>query len=240
MTAITSPAAAPPDLEAITRSVLEGIASRRWYRPEGPLTREEFEAILPRLGAVSRNMDIVVSADREQQQRATRRNNLPRPSIYQATAMDFHTDPPPADILAFYCVVQDEVDGSSLLIDLGKIEEDFTPEEVDDLERLEVAYSPLNAQGHDGLATLNLITRHPHGATVNYMPWGLRTSDDPGLAALLDRFDKYVREQPIISLRLMPGECLFVDNRRMLHGRALLSPESKRHILRVHIDRGLV
>jgi Taurine catabolism dioxygenase TauD, TfdA family len=233
---MTTLASSPPDLDALARSALEEIATRRRFGPAGPMSREEFEALLPRLGAISRNMDVVVSADREHQQRSTRRNNLPRPSIYQSGEMDFHTDPPPADLLAFYCVEQDDEDGSSLLIDLGHVEEDFTPDEVDDLYQVEVAYSPSNPEGYDGLGTLKLVTRHPAGATINYMPWGVRRPLDEKLANLLDRFEAYVRSRPVLSFRLKPGECLIIDNRRLLHGRGPLPPESKRHLLRVHVE----
>jgi hypothetical protein len=225
----------PSDLDAVVARVREGLKARRWFHLPGPSSEEEFHAVVSRLGTVSRQMDVVVSPDREREQRAARRNNLPRPSIYQSAEMDFHTDPPPSDILAFYCVVQDDVDGSNLLIDLERIERDFTPEEVDGLCRIEIAYSYQGPGNHDHLGTLNLVTRHPDGATVNYMPWGLRRQEDPVLADLLERFERYVREQPVVSLRLAAGGCLFLDNRRTLHGRGPLSPDSRRHLLRLHV-----
>ena len=186
-------------------------------------------------------MEVVVSPERERSQREARRNKLERPSLYQSTELGFHTDPPRThlvggvDILAFYCVAQDPVDGASLLIDMGRIEEDFAPAEVDALGRIEVAYSTINPEGVDELHTRPLLSRRPDGLNLHYMPWGLRRPGDPGLGRVLRTFESYLHDRPVISVRLRPGEALFLDNRRMLHGRGPLTPDSPRSLLRVHL-----
>jgi hypothetical protein len=235
MTATATPAAQQAESESRCSRIREELAAHRWIHLSEPLDSAQFDALLLELGTITRNMDIVVSADREQAQQASRRNNLPRPSIYQATGLDFHTDPPPAEILAFHCITQDEIDGASLLIDLGHLADDFSPEEIDGLCNFQVAYSVLNSSGTDELAFLPLLSRHDRGPTVNYMPWGIRRPAEPGRAALLEKFERYLRERPVHAIRLNPGESLFVDNHRVLHGRGPVAPDSRRFLRRVHV-----
>jgi hypothetical protein len=238
MTSIETPILPLIAHSAIAARVREELAARRWFHLDEQLDIAGFSAVLDRLGTVSRNMEVVVSADREQAQREARRNNLPRPSIYQAAAMGFHTDPPPAEILAFHCVTQDDLNGASLLIDLGRIAADFTSGEIDGLCRIHVASSVINAAGVDEQVLIPLLTRHPDGPTINYTPWGVRRHEDPWLSDLLDKFECYIRERPIVSIRLKPGESLFIDNHRVLHGRGPLASNSKRLLLRVHVCSG--
>jgi hypothetical protein len=228
----------PQALADLARRDLE---TRGWFRAALPQGRSDFEAVASVLGTVDHTLEVVVSPERERAQRAARRNKLDRPSLYQASELDFHTDPPRThlvggvDILAFFCVDQDEVGGENLLIDMGHLRRDFTTAEVDALGRIKVAYSTINAEGIDELHTLPLVANNPDGLTLHYMPWGVRQPTDPDLARLLREFERYVREQPVVSVRLEPGDGLFLDNRRLLHGRGPLPLQSRRRMLRFHL-----
>ena len=227
--------------QTLADCVRRDLETRGWFRAALPRGRADFEAVTGVLGTVDHSLEVVVSPEQERAQRAARQNKLARPSLYQATELDFHTDPPRThlvggvDILAFFCVDQDDDGGENLLIDMGHLGRDFTAEEIDALGRIEVAYSTINAEGVDELHTLPLVANNPDGLILHYMPWGVRQPTDPDLARLLQKFERYVRDQPIVSIRLEPGDSLFLDNRRLLHGRGPLPPESRRRLLRFHL-----
>ena len=237
---MTTPAD-PTRAATIADRVRHDLATRHWSHVGQPIDASDFEAVAARLGTVDRRLEVVVSPEREQEQRSSRRNNLPRPSLYQSTELGFHTDPPRtslgggADVLAFYCLAQDDHDGASLLIDMSRLEHDFTPDEIDGLRRVEVAYSTIRPDGVDELHTLPLLSRDADRISLHYMPWGVRLPTDPALARLMGRFEQYARDRPVVSIRLKAGESLFLDNRVMLHGRGPLLPDSKRRLLRVHL-----
>jgi hypothetical protein len=232
---------APVDIPVIANRIRQEIANKRWSHLALSGGQSDFDQILSCLGTVDRRMEVVVSPEREQSQKLARRNNLPRPSLYQSTELDFHTDPPRShleggvDLLAFFCVTQDSHDGASLMIDMGHLERDLPQGDIDALCQVEVAYSTINADGVDELHFLPLLSRDPDGLVLHYMPWGVRRSADFALAQALTRFERYIRERPVISIRLAPGDSLFLDNRRMLHGRGPLVPDSQRKLLRVHL-----
>ena len=50
-----------------------------------------------------------------------------------------------------------------------------------------------------------------------------------------DTFNEAVRFAQTIQLKLKPGECLVIDNRRMLHGRTALEDNSNRLLKRYWI-----
>src|SRR5271157_3476443 len=161
-------ASAPRDILVIVDRIRREIATERWSHVALSLDESDFDRILSCLGTVDRRMEVVVSPQREQSQKLARRNNLPRPSLYQSAELDFHTDPPRThreggvDLLAFFCVAQDAHDGASLLIDMGHLERDFTPGEIDALCQVEVVYSTINADGVDELHFLPLLSRDPN------------------------------------------------------------------------------
>ena len=150
---------APPDVSEVVARVLDDLAARRWSHLAEPVGVEVFEAILAGLGAVVSRYDVFVSPERERTQRAARRNNITRPSLFQATEMGFHTDPGGIDLLAFYCAAQDETEGANLLIDLGDLDRHFDADEIDAMGCIPVSYPVINADGVDELHHLPLVSR---------------------------------------------------------------------------------
>jgi hypothetical protein len=177
---------------------------------------------------------------REQARREAVRGDADgRPILYQAEGIDFHTDRPTAAWLGWRCVEQDAEGGENQLIDTRDLADHFTEDEIEGLGRIEAGYA---IEGPGGcIASVHhapLVSRTPTGLQVYYVPWRLRRPTDPAGIELLERFGRYLRdkqEHQLHVLRLERGQCLFIDNRRMLHSRADLPADSKRHLVRLMI-----
>ena len=55
-------------------------------------------------------------------------------------------------------------------------------------------------------------------------------------AAALERLRAELRRAPVVRARLRPGECLVIDNRRVLHGRAEIKGEGRRLLRRYWVS----
>ncbi|KYF96111.1 hypothetical protein BE20_04465 [Sorangium cellulosum] len=150
----------------------------------------------------------------------------------------FHTDHPAVTTAAWYCVRQDPVDGASLLVDAQRLIGKLSLEQITLLERLHLAFPPLLA-GHPPGAAPVLVPRSD-GYGVYYPPVVRPEEPEPGALVVLQELTERVREvSPTeqIRIRLAVSDALFVDNRRMLHGRGPLRPNSPRLLRRAWIQR---
>jgi len=144
----------------------------------------------------------------------------------------FHTDHPAVTSAAWYCLRQDPVDGASLLVDAQRLIGKLSLEQTALLERLRLAFPPL-------------VAGHPPGAAPVLMPWyypPVVRPEEPEPAALdaLRELAEKIREvgpNVQIRIRLQVTDALFIDNRRMLHGRGPLRPNSPRLLRRAWIRR---
>jgi hypothetical protein len=151
----------------------------------------------------------------------------------------FHTDHPAVTTAAWYCVRQDPVDGASLLVDARRLIGKRTSEQIALLKRLRLAFPPLVA-GHPPGAAPVLVPRSD-GYGIYYPPLVRPEEPEPGaLVALQELAERVCEIDPTeqIRIRLEVNDALFVDNRRMLHGRGRLRPNSTRLLRRVWIQRG--
>ena len=228
------------DLRAMAARILGAIEERGWADVRHPLAEHEFEAIARRLGTIELRSEIVVDPGRDLLQREARDFRPARPSVYQDSELELHTDRPSADWLAWYCVRQDPEGGATLLVDTRDLTEHFSRGELEHLGRIDVGFNTRNPDtGREIAHRCPLLERGGPGLKVYYVPWlvEIATGDEEG-RRLLDKFDDYVREKKerdSVPIRLEEGQSLFVDNRRLLHGRGPLSPESRRHLVRVYI-----
>jgi hypothetical protein len=150
----------------------------------------------------------------------------------------FHTDHPAVTSAAWYCLRQDPVDGASLLIDSQQLIGKLSLEQIALLERLRLAFPPLVA-GHPPGAAPVLMPRSD-GYGVYYPPIVRPQGPEPAALDALQELAEQVREVgPTlqIRIRLEVNDALFVDNRRMLHGRGSLRPNSPRLLRRAWIRR---
>ncbi|WP_437656743.1 TauD/TfdA family dioxygenase [Sorangium sp. So ce1182] len=152
----------------------------------------------------------------------------------------FHTDHPAVTTAAWYCVRQDPGDGASLLVDAQRLVGKLNPEQLALLERLRLAFPPL-AAGHSPGAAPVLVPRSD-GYGIYYPPVVRPDNPEPRALSALQELADRVREigpTEQIRIQLEVNDALFVDNRRMLHGRGPLRPNSPRLLRRAWIQREL-
>jgi hypothetical protein len=156
-------------------------------------------------------------------------------------SVPFHTDHPAVAIAAWYCVRQDPVDGASLLVDSQPLIRALSSRQVTSLESLRLAFPPL-ASGHaPGAAPVLVLRADRH--EIYYPPIVRPEQPGPEALAALQALVERVREvgpSDQIRIPLDVNDALFVDNRRMLHGRGPLQPDSPRLLQRTWIRSGLV
>jgi len=227
-----------PDIDDATQLVAE---VRRRLPDEGyvhiarVLPEEVFNAAAQQLGTIMLRTDIRVDSEADD---ALRRARNPlyadRPSVYRAEGLSYHTDSPLIDVLAWYCVAQDAVDGTSALVDAGDLTEHFSDEEQVALARVRVRSMVRGADGHEVVREFPLFA----AGKVYYASWLLAEDlrdDERVLAARFAEYIAYKDATAPIRIRLKPGETLFIDNHRVLHGRSKIPPDSKRHLVRFYI-----
>ena len=154
--------------------------------------------------------------------------------MYRPERLSFHADTPMADVLAWYCVEQDAADGSSALVDTGDIARHFDADELAAMERVRVRYRAGGEAGHEIFDDVPLRA----ASKIYYAPWLVSPDLDERQRELVARFDDYLAKKDAtapIRIRLKPGEMLFIDNHRVLHGRSELPPDSRRHLVRLYI-----
>ena len=83
-----------------------------------------------------------------------------------------------------------------------------------------------------------MLTREDGRCKIFYAPWLLRESYDSDGSRVLEKFADYLQqkeETQLITLPVKKHDTIFVDNRRMLHGRGALPTTSKRHLVRLYL-----
>jgi len=199
------------------------------------LPQDVFTAAAQQLGTITLRTDIRVDSQADD---ALRRIRDPlyadRPSVYRADGLSYHTDSPLIDVLAWYCVEQDAVDGTSALVDTADLTTHFNDEEQAALSRLRVRAMMRDDDGREFAREFPLFA----DGKVYYAEWLLCENLGDAERALASRFADYIAQKDAtapIRIRLKPGEMLFVDNHRILHGRSEIPADSRRHLVRFYI-----
>lgn len=197
-----------------------------------------FETIATEMGTIELRSEIKIDDGQAQQLHKTRKVKA-RPSPYQADALGFHSDNPTMDVLAWYCLKQDENAGSTLLIDTSDLASYFSESEMAGLGKLNLWYS-LRSRDTDEeqLFQISLVMVKNGKYYVYYQPWLFLESYSEEQSSLVQKFSDYVtskHQTQMITVKLKKHECLFIDNRRILHGRDAIDANSKRHLTRFFI-----
>ena len=199
------------------------------------LPEEVFTSAAQNLGTIELRTDIRVDAHADD---ALRRARDPvhagRPSVYRAAGLSYHTDSPVVDVLAWYCVEQDALDGTSTLVDTGDMPQHFDDDELAVLSRVRVRTMSRDAEDREIVLEYPLLA----AGKVYYAPWLLSPDLGEREREVAGRFADYLAQKDAtdpIRIRLKPGEALFVDNHRILHGRSTIPPDSRRHLVRLYI-----
>ncbi len=115
-----------------------------------------------------------------------------------------------------------------MLLDTRPVIAALDARERDTLRHVDLACPPLAG----GPPTLRFPVLRGADA-VFCSPW-LRSADPvPLLERALDRFRARLAAAETRSIRLAPGDALFVDNRRVLHGRGAIDARSRRRLRQV-------
>lgn len=188
------------------------------------LDRGEFEALAATLGDVLREEDIALY-------RSTRGAHQPR-------TLGFHTDPAQVATIAWWCVTPATEGGATLLFDLAGLIESLPDDEFGRLAAVQ-----MRCPCPDGGAArvVPFVERDPDGRVqLFYADWQVLPIRDPDVNAAWKRLRVRIEDaiaRDAFGVRLEQGEMLFLDNRRMVHGRGELPKDSPRHLLRLWLAR---
>jgi hypothetical protein len=204
-----------------TRDLRTTLAGEGLAHIEGPLTRQGYLQIASELGTTVGKELIAL-----------------RPGAHAYVAkpgrVPLHTDHAEVDIVAWWCEVQDPTDGATMLLDVARIAEGLAPELKEALREVELWCPPLSG----GPPTLRfpVIQQRRDRDAVFCSPWLRCASELDEHQRALDHFRDEIRAAARTSVRcvrLRPGEALFVDNGRWLHGRGPIEENSPRRLFRL-------
>ena len=223
------------DALRLAAEVRDRLPDEGYVHLSSVIPEDVFLAVGKQLGTIDLRTDIRVSTEADEAMRRARDPlYVDRPSVYRADGLSYHTDAPAIDILAWYCVEQDAVDGTSVLLDTGDIARHFDDDDLVILSRIRVRTMGRDAEDRE------IVLEYPLFADgrIYYADWLLSPDQEPLERAIVDRFVDYLAQKGATSpirIRLKPGETLFVDNHRILHGRSSIPPDSRRHLVRLYI-----
>jgi hypothetical protein len=219
------------DVHRLSEEILACLEFLGYAHTRQAMAYEDFELIAQQLGSIILRTELAITADRKS-------------IVYKPDEIGFHQDNPTIHFIGWYCVHQDEMDGSSRLLDTDNLVTTFSSDELEVLSTINIRYPDLaNHQpdlGREAYFQAPLLDKGSAGYGVYFTPWFLLDSYDEQQRRVLDKFIAYVKAKEtheVIGIRLKPGESLFINNRRMLHGREAIRPDSRRFIKRVWIRR---
>jgi len=161
---------------------------------------------------------------------------LSKRKLHSPEALEFHTDSYLSDINAWWCDTPAEIGGAMLLIDTAVLSEHFSEYEMALLTKLEMECPN---RSHSKFYKRQLLTHSPNGMEVFYTPWLVVEPEADELKSLWRKFASYIeakRIKSVVEVLFKQGDCLFINNKRVLHGRDSLHPDTKRHLKRLWIS----
>lgn len=185
------------------------------------VTLDNFYGLSHALGEIINKSDINIQLDSDR--------------LYkQSKKIDFHTDGPNTDIIGWFCVKQDTCEGHSILLDSRQIFAQFSREELSLLSTIIISYPMGNGINKEVPLIQRTIDEDP---IICYLPWSFFNLN-PSQQAIYSAFKDAVSEvanKRLTSIRLHEGEMLFIDNKRILHGRDAIKKNSPRMLKRVWV-----
>jgi len=221
------------DARGVSVGVLASVETLGYAHIKEPLSLEDFEIIARQMGSIVLRTDLTITPNRSS-------------IVYKPDEIAFHQDNPAINVLGWYCVRQDDLDGSARLLDTADVADHFSPNEMNIMQNVNVRYPDPDPKRHNpdsdliGYLLWPMLTEKAKHHEVYYVPWLLLDSYDEKQSSVIKKFAEYLRakeENHAITIRLKEGESLFIDNNRMLHGRGAIRPDSKRFLKRVWIKR---
>lgn len=206
--------------------IVEGLREKRYFHLRESIEEGDFERIVDRLGTCLRREDV--------------RLYLSQRGVHQPEPLAFHTDQPYVDLIAWQCHRADP-EGPTLLFNLGEVVREMDPLERRKLEEVIFYYPDPDVRSR--LTAERLLEVRDGRLRLFYMPWHVSRRLPPLIqsawGAFFDRAEERARSSSF-GATLKEGECLFIDNKTMVHGRPAISPRSSRFLRRVWIKSTLV
>lgn len=157
----------------------------------------------------------------------------------QPAEVVMHTDNPEVDTIGWYCVDQDADDGANIFIDAHDVYDFLDEPDREALKTVMVKAPDIKTRGQ----TVNhvpVIRESGAGLLFYYTPWLVQSGQNERQSAALQKLESYLgekRQSSPIRVRLRPGQAVFIDNRRLLHGRSPLPTDSRRCLVRAWISK---
>ena len=98
------------DLSRLRCGLKEQLIQHGFVYISTPVSEELYTTLASQFGTIQQRDDIVVDHQTHSNRQQGRRSSMP--TVYQDAALGLHTDIASADLLSWYCVRQDEVDGA--------------------------------------------------------------------------------------------------------------------------------
>jgi hypothetical protein len=211
---------APPG----ARDVIDTVSRQGYYRSPSRVSFEDFRRIAEAFGEIFYEADVRMGGE--------------RPRNYQLpAAIDFHTDHVSAEVAAWYCLERESDGGAMQFIDLKPIAEHLSEEQLAALGRVRVPDNAVWSEGGD----IPLCTKENGRWSFHYVPWLELRAPDGAARNALDRLEAGIaqaKSASIIECDLLAGEMVFVDNHRVMHGRAAIPTGSQRNLKRFWVRSG--
>jgi gamma-butyrobetaine dioxygenase len=176
----------------------------------------------------------------------------PNNSAYTAAGLDLHTDLPnwvnPPDFQFLHTLANDATGGDSTLADGVAMVKKLRMVDPKSFEIL--ATTPVPFRFHDDVDDIRYTTpiieldATDQPTAIRFNNW-IRDldplADDQFYDAYIAMWSMLRDPANVMTFRLVAGETLCFDNRRMLHGRTAFDPQSgRRHLQGCYVDRDMV
>ncbi len=155
----------------------------------------------------------------------------PKAFVTSSKAIPFHTDHHAADYVAWFCREQASVGGETMLIDTTKILYQYSVDELEELKGIHFTEHTLFEGDVGSCPLLDMSFKNKWKIYYSFELHGNPKTHNPTLRKL----ENDISNLTAITIRLMPGDALIIDNRRMLHGRSQIQGNKHRHLTRYWI-----
>jgi hypothetical protein len=227
------------DAVRIAHEIRTSLEQQGWFHLREKISLPQYDTLCEYVGHLELRTDVRVDEERFKELRTDNPAARLRPTVYSPAGLDLHTDRPTADFLGWYCVAQDAEDGTLRLLDLWPVLAGLAEETLALLRSVPMRYHLPDALNGEQCLTEPLLSRSAARDKVYFAPWHVEPNLSPAQKEAVEIFEKAVNQQATdasLHVRLEPGESLFVDNRRFLHGRGAIAPKSRRHLVRYYIQ----
>ncbi len=145
----------------------------------------------------------------------------------------FHTDHSRADFVAWYCHSQSETGGETILTDAVCAFDKLTDSDKSALKKVLLYEHKIFPDDPEQTPFVDLSKGIPE---IYFSYWFAEDIVDPATKNALQSFKSYLEASPKVRFRMIPGDFLIVNNKRMLHSRTQIS-DSERHLTRYWIEK---